>query len=194
MSNRHPAKARRGAAALALAAVLILSSAACGGGDDKSDPAHPPNSGAHKTAKSGNPESQPDTGQVLATIKGPDGIMFTIGSAQRDSGGFVTVSGQIKNTGSENFTATSAWRGNEEEIIKNGDSLGGATLIDKAGKKRYYVLRDTEGRPLATTSLYSIGAGKSVPFFAQFPAPPAGVDKVDFQVPGLPTTTIRISG
>lgn len=44
--------------------------------------------------------------------------------------------------------------------------------MDSKGKKRYYVLRDTDGRPLTTTNFPALKAGESLPVFMQFPAPP----------------------
>jgi hypothetical protein len=67
------------------------------------------------------------------------------------------------------------------------------TLVDKAEKKRYYVLRDTDGFPLTTTGISLVKAGESVAFFAQFPAPPDSTSQVDIQVPLMPTATIEIS-
>ncbi len=63
------------------------------------------------------------------------------------------MNGSLKNEGGSTAVIPSNLSGNETEIIKNGSSLGGATLIDPKGKKRYYVLRDTDGRPLTTTGL-----------------------------------------
>lgn len=195
MSIRHTTKALRGVTAVALAAGLMFATAGCGADEGKAGKTKSSSTPAKKDEDSGKHVPQkPDTSQVLAELKGAGGVVFTINSAVRDSGGFVTVSGQIKNPGSEAFTATSRWSGSEREIITNGDSLGGATLFDKKGKKRYYVLRDTEGRPLTTTGLSLIDPGKSVDVFAQFPAPPADTKEVDFQLPTFPTATIEISG
>lgn len=119
-------------------------------------------------------------------------MVLTINSAAREAGGFLTVSGQLKNTGTAPFVNTAPWRGNE--LNASGVSVAGVTLVDKAGKKRYYVLRDTEGRCLCTTGLAIIEAGQVVPFFAQFPAPPTGTTEVDFSLPTFATATVKISG
>ncbi|WCD88370.1 hypothetical protein KPP03845_104777 [Streptomyces xanthophaeus] len=119
-------------------------------------------------------------------------MVLTINEAARDTGGFLTVGGQLKNTGSAAFVNTTAWRGNE--LTSSGTSVAGVTLIDKAGKKRYYVLRDTDGRCLCTTGVSTIESGQTVAFFAQFPAPPATTTEVDFTLPTFATATIKISG
>lgn len=107
------------------------------------------------------------------------------------------MSGDFKNPGGESFTTPVVWSGGEEEAVAGtGPSLAAMTLVDSVGKKRYYVLRDTDNRPL-TTSNYasSIEPGKSLNFFAQFPAPPNTTTKVDLQFPGgFPNATIEISG
>ncbi|WP_438311918.1 hypothetical protein ACSHWO_12950 [Streptomyces sp. HUAS TT3] len=194
MSMRHTVKVRGGAAAT-VATVLALALAGCGGGDD----------GKHAAAKSGAPQSagggsqEPSAGKqssaptaVIAAATGEEGMVLEINEAKRDGGGFVTVSGQLKNTGSKDFNHTTAWRGNE--LTGSGESVAGATLIDKTGKKRYYVLRDTEGRCLCTTGVNSIAAGKAMPVFMQFPAPPASTSEVEFNLPTFATATIKISG
>ncbi|MFE2306172.1 hypothetical protein [Streptomyces sp. NPDC059411] len=117
---------------------------------------------------------------------------MTVNSVTRDAGGFVTVSGQIKNTGDKGFGNTAPWRGNE--LNASGVSIAGVNLVDKVGKKRYYVLRDTEGRCLCTTGVVIIEAGQSVPFFAQFPAPPANTTDVELNFPTFASTPLKISG
>ncbi|MFF3876954.1 hypothetical protein [Streptomyces sp. NPDC001978] len=193
MSIRFAAKARRGLVALAVAAGLALGVAGCGGGggDDKK-----PDASASASKEGGSdPSSQEGQSDApLAELKGSDGLLLQITSAQRDSGGFVTVNATLKNDGDSSVVVPSALSGNETEIVRNGRSLGGATLVDPQGKKRYYVLRDTEGRPLTTTGFSTLKAGDSLPVFMQFPAPPAGTTEVDFQLPTFAAAPIKISG
>jgi hypothetical protein len=195
--TRQTQRAVRGAAALVMAASLACTLAACGGSGSvktsgskaaagsAADPATGGAGAAGSVAQ--NPED------VLATLKGPQGIVLTLTSAKREAGGFVTVSGTVKNTGTQPFTQAADWRGDEEALVKNGGSLAGATLVDLAGRKRYYVLRDTDGRCLCSTGLDIIEPGATMPIFAQFPAPPATTTQVDFDVPTLPTASIVIS-
>ncbi|MFD7787739.1 hypothetical protein ACFV4Q_32310 [Streptomyces nojiriensis] len=197
MSIRRTGKVR-GGAAVAVAAVLAFTLAGCGGGGG--DDGKPKASGQPSPSASPANGSQPAPGanksaapaEILATSNGAAGIVLTINSAVRESGGFITISGQIKNGGSEAFVQLATWRG--EELKANDGSVAGATLVDKVGKKRYYVLRDTESRCLCTTGITRIGAGESIPFFAQFPAPPTSTTEVDFNLPTFATATIKISG
>ncbi|MGA5035831.1 hypothetical protein ACPCA8_02090 [Streptomyces capoamus] len=193
MSMRFTAKARRGMVALAVAAGLAVAVVGCGGGggDDKKPEATASASKSHG--------SQPNTqeGQSeepLAELKGQDGLLLQVASAQRDTGGFVTVNGNLKNDGAQSVVIPSALRGDETEIVQHGTSLGGATLVDGKGKKRYYVLRDTDGRPLTTTGLATIQPGQTIPVFMQFPSPPPNVTEVTLQLPTFSSAPIKISG
>ncbi|KJK45139.1 hypothetical protein UK14_27005 [Streptomyces sp. NRRL F-4428] len=187
----------RGGMAVAGAAVMVVTLAGCGGDGDgksaeprKSTTAQPQGAASQKAAPSTSQSSEPT--EVIATLNGQSGMALEINSVRRDPGGFLTVSGQLKNTGSQSYKDTVAWRGNE--LKGTGESVAGATLVDKAGKKRYYVLRDTESRCLCTTGVSSVDAGQVIPFFAQFPAPPSSTSEVEFSLPTFATATVKISG
>ncbi|WP_097991058.1 hypothetical protein [Streptomyces sp. f51] len=205
MSMRHTTTGRRALAAASLAAVFSLALTGCGddgGGEAKqggensakpSEPATPP------TEEKG--EQQPDTAAgenvdpnaKLAEIRG-DGLLMTIHQAKRDSGGFITLQASIKNEGTQSKNTT-AWAGTETALLaKNPNSVAGATLVDKVGKKRYYILRDTENRCLCTTGIPPLLAGKTTSVFMQFPAPPETTTEVDFTLPTFATTSVKISG
>ncbi|WDV56925.1 hypothetical protein PV963_29355 [Streptomyces coeruleorubidus] len=192
MSIRFTRKARRGMVALTVAAGLALGVAGCGGGGDDDKPESSPSasrsSGSNPSAQEG------QSSKPLAELKGPNGLLLQITSAVRDSGGFVTVNGDLKNDGSEVAVIPAALSGNETEIMNNGRSLGGATLVDSKGKKRYYVLRDTDGRPLTTTGFTSIKPGETMDVFLQFPAPPSSSTELSFQLPLFASAAIQISG
>ncbi|MGW1805116.1 hypothetical protein [Streptomyces sp. NPDC002078] len=193
MSIRFTAKARRGMVALTVAAGLAVGVAGCGGGTGDDKKPHS-SASASQGADSGPSAQEGQSDQPLADLKGSDGLLLQITSVQRDSGGFVTVNGTLKNDGAGDLLIPSALSGNETEITKNGPSLGGATLVDSKGKKRYYVLRDTEGRPLTTTGLGTLKAGQSLQVFMQFPSPPTNTTEVTLQLPTLSSATIKISG
>ncbi|MER8225845.1 hypothetical protein ABTZ58_35945 [Streptomyces sp. NPDC094143] len=129
----------------------------------------------------------------MATLHGPRRLKLVISSALRDAGGFVTVRGTLTNTGTKTQVVPAHLSGDEPDIIKHGPSLGGATLIDFAGGKRYYVLRDTEGRPLTTTALTIVKAGERLPVFMQFPAPPTRTRQVTLQLPQFDTAPLPLS-
>ncbi|MDT0434423.1 MULTISPECIES: hypothetical protein [Streptomyces] len=191
MSIRFTGKARKGMVALTVAAGLAVGVAGCGGGGE----AKKPDTSASASPNGGSgPSAQEGTDETLAELKGEDGLLLRITSAKRDAGGFVTVGGELKNDGAQPVRLSVRAAGDETEIIRHGSSLGGATLVDPGGKKRYYVLRDTDGRPLTTTGMPRLKAGDSIPVFMQFPAPPTSTTDVTFQLPTFAAATIKISG
>jgi hypothetical protein len=192
---------RRAVTAMAGVAVAVFLLADCGGGggDNGGKDSTTPSASVNASSPSG--QSTPDTAeatpsqtsaQVLAQIKGEKDVEVTINSAVRDSGGFVTVQGVITNNGTGIFNANK-WVGNETALTPSGASVAGAVLVDEAGKKRYYVLRDTEGRCLCTMKLLGIQPHESRPFFAQFPSPPPATTEVQFELPTMPPAKITLS-
>lgn len=197
MSMRHTTKARRALTAVAITTGLVITVGGCGGDSDGGKP-----NGANNSASS--PATQPDqkpketssqpsdSDTVLAEVKGGENHTVTINSVARDTGGFVTVTGKVKNGKSGNWVPT-GWSGDEKELNGNAASMAGAALVDKAGKKKYLILRDTDGRCLCT-QFGRFKGGEEKTFYAQFPAPPESVTKVDFQIAEMPPAAIEISG
>ncbi|MFF6837684.1 hypothetical protein ACFY8X_02675 [Streptomyces tanashiensis] len=194
MNARYARKTRSGVVAVAITSVALFV-AGCGAeekpptGKPTSTTVAPPKSGT--TAQGSQPAEEPT--ETLAVLKGKDGVQLVISSADRDGGGFLTVKGALKNTSSRSIALPGQIRGDETEVMKHGNSLGGATLIDGIGKKRYYVLRDTDGRPLTTTGLDILPAGETAAVFLQFPAPPANTTEVSFQLPTFEPATLKLS-
>ncbi|MDK0521821.1 hypothetical protein [Streptomyces sp. ML-6] len=206
MSIRRSTRSRRAVAAVSLAAAMALAVTGCGtddGGDKSNDAGSSPSSVPSKSSDGDKEDEKPedtaagenvDPNVKLAEIRGQRGITLVINQVKRDSGGFVTVQGEVKN-GSDMNQPTSGWSGSEELLVeKNPNSVAGAALIDKAGKKRYYVLRDTDGRCLCTTGILPLQPNGSTPVFMQFPAPPSTTTEVDFMLPTFATTSLKISG
>ncbi|NBM17328.1 hypothetical protein GUY61_17230 [Streptomyces sp. GC420] len=195
MSVRHTLKARRALTAVAITTGLALAVAGCGGEDDDKPEAASSSSPATDGGKNKEDESSPEApvqDQVLAEVTGGEGVTLTIRSAVRDAGGFLTVTGKVKNGGSGRWVATE-WRGDEKELQRNAASMAGAAVVDKSGKKKYLVLRDTEGRCLCAT-FTPFKAGEEKTWYAQFPAPPESTTSVDFTIADMPPATIEISG
>ncbi|AXK36677.1 hypothetical protein DVA86_33045 [Streptomyces armeniacus] len=194
MNVRRTMKARRALTAVAITTGLVLTVAGCSGGgdDDKPDSDASAEQSDQDNGGGGGPDA-PDDNEVLAEVKGGDDLTLTFNSAKREEGGFVTVTGKLTNNGS-GLWLSPGWSGDEEELAaKNKTSMAGAKLTDKSGKKRYYILRDTEGRCLCTSFSKGIQGGDTETWYAQFPAPPKGNNTVDFQIADMPPATIKIS-
>ncbi|TXS37768.1 hypothetical protein [Streptomyces sp. OR43] len=200
MSIRRTTKSRRVAAAASMVAALAFVVTGCGGdgggkeGDAGSSSSAKPSEEGKGPSDDTAAGDKVDPNVKLAEVKGQNGVLLVVNEVKRDSGGFVTVQGEIKNEGDLSVNPA-AWAGNESVIVrKNLNSVGGATLVDKAGKKRYYILRDTDGRCLCTTGIRPLAPGKSLPVFMQFPAPPDTTTEVDLSLPTFATTSLKISG
>lgn len=183
-------------AAVVVATGLLFALAGCsGGGDDedadKSSPSQQDDKGGDGDSSSQNGGGE---GEVLAEVKGGSDISLTINSAEREEGGFLTLNGEVSNSGGK-FWSGVEWKADEKELAEaNPSSMAGASLVDKKGKKKYLVLRDTDGRCLCTAFKGGLQSGQTKTWYAQFPAPPKGNDVLDFQVGDLPTASITISG
>ncbi|GAA3755079.1 hypothetical protein [Streptomyces tremellae] len=188
---------RRAVGGASVTVALTVALAACGsGGDGKNDgtgPSGPAVSSSAPQAPADGGDPSPSSPQTLGTLQGTNGLELVIQSAVRDQGGFLTLSGVIKNTSNSPQLAPIQWAGDETQVKQKGLSLGGMTLVDSQGKKRYYVLRDTDGYPLTTMGEFNFPAGQSQPFYAQFPAPPASTKQVGVDLPTMNTATIAIS-
>ncbi|MEV6248087.1 hypothetical protein AB0M38_18085 [Streptomyces sp. NPDC051742] len=186
---------RRGAVAVVAVASVALFVAGCGAEEKPaSDKPAPTTTAPPKSqASTEGAQTADEPVETLALLKGKDGVELVITAADRDAGGFLTIKGALKNTSSRSLALPGQIRGDETEVMEHGNSLGGATLIDSVGKKRYYVLRDTDGRPLTTTGIDILPAGGTAAVFMQFPAPPASTTEVSFQLPTFEPATLKLS-
>ncbi|MEW2546036.1 hypothetical protein AB0910_09735 [Streptomyces sp. NPDC047002] len=198
MNKWHGARAHRAVATTVTAAALTLTLAACGGsGGDKDEGKAPDTQQTASPARSDQGPAagggaSPSPSATVATASSGT-FQFVITSARRDNGGFLTVTGSITNSTGQVQIAPTAWNGKESQVNRTGSSLAAMTLVDSAQKKRYYVLRDTDGYPLTTVNLPNFEPHATVSFFAQFPSPPTSTTQVQMDFPGLPPTTIAIS-
>ncbi|OEV04792.1 hypothetical protein [Streptomyces oceani] len=194
MNLRRTMKSRSAMAAVVITATTALMVSGCGGGDDGEDEPNADSSSgqSEQNSSGGGDDNKSEDGGVLAEVTGGEDITLTIKSATRKAGNFVTVSGSVKN-GGDGLWAAPGWQGDESELNKNGASMAGAKITDGKGKKRYYILRDTDGRCLCTSFPRGIQPGESKTWYAQFPAPPEGNNKVDFQIADMPPASITIS-
>jgi hypothetical protein len=73
--------------------------------------------------------------------------------------------------------------GDKDNSIKDFSSVGGVNLVDSAGKKKYFVVRDTESNCLCSHGLKDIPPASRANLWAKFPAPPDDVQKISIVIP-----------
>ncbi|MDX2700803.1 hypothetical protein, partial [Streptomyces ipomoeae] len=171
MKFRYTMKGRMALTTVTIATGLVLTVAGCGGGGDDDNKSSDTESSSTPSKDNGSDDDKqeseaPAAESALAEVKA-GGLTLKVTSAARDGGGFVTVEGTVTN-GTGKPWVGAEWRGDESELVKNGGSIAGASLIDQTGKKKYLVLRDTEGRCLCTKFTGGVQTGATTDWFAQF--------------------------
>lgn len=135
------------------------------------------------------------TPSVIATTDGeyPD-IRVEVTELKRTSGNTVTLKFTIINDSSEDMNFSYDF--GEAGQYETGDfnSIGGVNLVDAAGKKKYLVLRDSNGKCVCSRDLKSIKPGARAKLYAKFPAPPEEVEKITIEIPHfIPMDDVPIS-
>jgi hypothetical protein len=132
------------------------------------------------TAASPAAESVP-AGPVLASTEGdkPD-IRVEVVELKRTSGDTVNLKfTMINDSDQEMDFGYDFGEGSTTDI----STVAGAHLIDAAGKKKYFVVRDTENACVCSRGLKSIKPKTRANLFAKFPAPPEDVQKITVVIP-----------
>jgi hypothetical protein len=191
MTGRRTTTVSARLSGLAIALSLALGVTACS--DDSPEQDHA-SAAAPQSGSGSAPREHLPAEAALAELQGPDGLTLTITSADRDPAGHLTIRSDLTNGRAEATVVPAALRGNDLKVLRTGPSLAGATVVDFARDKRYYVLRDTDGHPLTTTGLSTLKPRESARVFMQFPAPPASTATVGFHLPLFDTADIKISG
>jgi hypothetical protein len=68
-----------------------------------------------------------------------------------------------------------------------GQQVSDMYYVDAKNKKKYPIIKDTEGKPLSSNLTYfEVGAGETKAGWAKFPAPPPDVTAISVYIPGAP--------
>jgi hypothetical protein len=130
------------------------------------------------TAAAAPPASAPDV--VATTPSSVAGVEVDLLDLSR-SGDAITVRWQYRTAVSEGVS------------IETGDDPYALTreafLFDDANQKKYMVVEDDAGRPVAAEHAHDAGVVVTVEApivaWAKFPAPPDGTDRLSFHLPGI---------
>jgi len=138
----------------------------------------------------------PSAGPAIATADGDlPGIRVEVQELKRTSGDTVTLKFVMIN---DSDAALSVYSGKFGEEGKGGNvdyrSVGGVHMVDAAGKKKYFVVRDTENQCLCSRDVQDINSKSRAQLWANFPAPPEDVQKITVVVPHfIPMDDVPIS-
>ena len=110
------------------------------------------------------------------------GTKVVVQELKRTSGGTVAMKFTITNGSEKSIGSGYEFADKDHEIIDHG-SVGGVQLIDEGGKKKYFVVRDTDGKCVCSQGIKDVKPGQSESFWARFPAPPDNVQKITVIVP-----------
>lgn len=132
-------------------------------------------------------------GPTLAAADGEKpGVRIEVQELKRTSGDTLTLKFALINDSSELFGVSSALAESSQTV--DYYTVSGVTLIEGAGKKKYFVVRDTEGACLCSRGLGSVASKSRVNLWAKFPAPPVDVSKITVAVPHfIPMEDVPIS-
>jgi len=121
------------------------------------------------------------TGPALATSDGDKpGIRIEVVELKRTSGNTVNLKFAMINDSDQDMGfGYDFGEGSTSDI----GTVAGAHLVDAEGKKKYFVVRDTEGACLCSRGLNSIKPKTRANLWAKFPAPPDDVQKITVVIP-----------
>lgn len=137
--------------------------------------------------------SSPPAGPALASADGEKpGVRIEVQELKRTSGDTLSLKFVVINDSAESYLLYSCVLCDPEK--NDHGTVSGVNLIEGVGKKKYFVVRDTEGACLCSRSLYSVVSNSRANLWAKFPAPPADVSKITVVVPHFnPMEDVHIS-
>lgn len=139
------------------------------------------------------PDAAAPPGFVAFTDGEQVGVRFEVTELKRTSGGTVTLKFTLVND-SEKGVAFGYNYGYGQSSVADFASIGGIHLVDAAGKKKYLVVRDGNGKCVCSQGLDTVGPGSRVNLWAKFPAPPEDVTRISVVIPhAIPLDDVPIS-
>jgi hypothetical protein len=179
----------KGAPALLLVALLftgcsMFTESGKSNGNSRPQPTSTPVA-SDQSGASASPAATPavvPSGPVLATADGDKpGVRAEVTELKRTSGDTVNLKFTLINESDKSMSFSYDFGENKQTGDFN--SIAGTHLIDAVGKKKYFVVRDTEGACVCSKDLDDVKPKTRVTLFAKFPAPPADVEKITVVVP-----------
>ncbi len=161
---------------LALAVVSLLG---CTKSEDPRSPSPPQPQPAPTTSSSNTTSSNGGSNAMPATQGEFPGITVTVQELKRGTN-TLTLKVTVANQSNQEFPAY------YDFFEKEAHSVDGIHLIDPVGKKKYFVVRDSDGACLCSREIQGIVRGAQSVLWAKFPAPPDDVQKMTVEIPHFP--------
>ena len=175
--------------------VTFLSCAKPGENSSTSSKNEPAKPAASPTEKASTPVA-PSTpsAAAIATADGENsGTRVEVTELKRSSDNTVTLKFAMVND-SDKPIGFGYDFGDKANDIKDHASIGGVTLVDSAGKKKYFVVRDSDNSCLCSRAVKDIAPKSRANLWAKFPAPPDDVQKISIVIPHFaPMDDVTIS-
>ena len=132
---------------------------------------------------------------MIAQADSPAGSAASdgLGSADGEQSGTRAVITDLRHTGNTVtlkfiiYNDSSAGIGMGGELNADGyhgyRNVSGVHLVDSAGKKKYFAVKDSEGNCECSDNIGDVAPKSQVSLWVRFPAPPDSVAKVAVQIP-----------
>jgi hypothetical protein len=140
-----------------------------------------PKTASGPKAPSGAP-STPSAAAIATADGEKSGTRVEITELKRSSDNTVTLKFALVNDSDKQIGFGYEY-GDKANEIKDYGSIGGVNLVDSAGKKKYFVVRDTESNCLCSRGVENIAPASRANLWAKFPAPPDDVQKISIVIP-----------
>jgi len=173
--------------------VLTLGAWGCGKKEQAAAPAAPVASAPQPAVSALPPASAPaptaapaaaPAAPVTAAIASADGEQpgrrVEVTELKRVSGGTVSLRFTMVNDADE-IAFHDAY--GEAGHSKDFGSIGGVALVDPVGKKKYLVVRDTDGACVCSRDIPNMAKASRLNLWAKLPAPPEDVRKISVSIP-----------
>ena len=128
------------------------------------------------------PAPAPASAAVASADGEKSGIRVEVTELKRVSGGTISLKFTFIND-SEKKLGFGYDFGDPDHQIKDHGSVGGIMLLDPVGKKKYFVVRDSENTCLCSRGVHDIESKSRGNLWAKFPAPPEDVKKISVVIP-----------
>jgi hypothetical protein len=152
----------------------------CSSGNPASAPAPAPATAQPAPAPPPIATSSPAQSGGLASTQGEfPGITVAVQELKRSSN-TLTLKFTVANQSNRAFPAYYQFH------EKEAHSVDGIHLIDPVGKKKYFVVRDSDGACLCSREIQEVAPGGQSVLWAKFPSPPDDVQKMTVEIPHFP--------